>query len=177
MSAAPRTETGPGAALAGLAAAGSAGMLSAAFAFQHLAGMVPCPMCVWQRWPHAVALALGLLLLAPALREARALRVLGALVMAAGAGLALWHVGVEQDWWQGPSTCALGVRSAMDVDQLLDSILQAPIVRCDEVAWRLWGVSMAGWNGLVSAGLAAVWGAAAMLRDGTGPQGSSSASQ
>lgn len=159
--------------LAALAAAGSAGMLAAAFAFQHLGGLAPCPMCVWQRWPHAVGLGLGLLLLVPALREVRALRVLGALALAVGAGLALWHVGVENGWWEGPSTCAVPAREGMSTDQLLDSILAAPVVRCTDVVWEMWGLSMAGWNGIGSAALAALWAGSAMI----GRQGSSSASQ
>jgi disulfide bond formation protein DsbB len=137
---------------AGLAAAGSAGLLAGAFLFQHVAGLAPCPMCVWQRWPHAAALALGLLMLSPALRTAGWLRGLGALAMLISAGLAAFHTGVER-----ASTCAGGQQGGMSADQLMSSIMQAPIVRCDEVAWQLWGLSMASWNGILSLILAGLW--------------------
>lgn len=150
-----------GAALAALAAAGSAGLLAAAFAFQYGAGLAPCPICIWQRWPHAAALALGFAMLAPALRGARWLRALGAAAMAAGAGIALYHTGIERTWWQGPSTCSGGPGEAASTEALLDAIMAAPIVRCTDVAWELAGLSMASWNGLGSLALAGLWLAAA----------------
>jgi len=157
---------------AAAAAAGSAGLLVGAFLFQHVAGYAPCPMCIWQRWPHVAGAALGLALLAPALRRGRALSAVGFLAMAVSAGLALTHTGVERGWWDGPSTCAGGQDADLTTDQLLDAILNAPLVRCTDVAWEMWGLSMASWNGLISLALAALWAFAA-----TRPQASSSASQ
>jgi disulfide bond formation protein DsbB len=161
----------PGEALAALAAAGSAGLLTAAFLFQHVAGLAPCELCVWQRWPHAVAFGLGLLMLAPPLRRFRPMRALGVLAMLTAAGLGLYHTGVERGWWAGPGECSGGQSGDLSTDALMDSILSAPVVRCDEVAWSLWGLSMASWQGLAALALAALW--ALSLR----PQGSSSASQ
>jgi disulfide bond formation protein DsbB len=140
---------------AGLGAAfGSAALLAAAFAFQYLGGLAPCHLCLLQRWPHAVAVLAGLALLAA---PRRALAGLGALAMLAGAGIALYHVGVEQHWWTGPTTCAAPDIGALSSEELLERILAAPVVRCDEIAWSFLGLSMAAWNGLASLGLAALW--------------------
>jgi len=158
-------------ALAGLAGLGSAALLVAAFAFQHLGGLAPCPMCVWQRWPHvaAVGLAAGAVWLGWRWSAA-----LGALALLGNAGLGLFHVGVEQRWWDGPTTCAAGPVGGLSTDALLAQILAAPVTRCDEVAWSWLGVSMAGWNALASLALAGLF-AAAFAR--WGGYASSSASQ
>jgi disulfide bond formation protein DsbB len=157
---------------AGLAAAGSAALLFAALLSQYVGGLAPCPLCIWQRWPHVVGAALGLAMLAPALRPSRLLRAAGALAMLTGAGVALYHTGVERGWWEGPGTCAGGQGAGMSADDLMATIMEAPLVRCDEVAWELWGLSMASWNGLISLALAGLW-----IFSLTRPQGSSSASQ
>ncbi len=140
---------------AGLGAAfGSAALLAAAFAFQHLGGLAPCPLCLWQRWPHALAVLLGLGLLAA---PRRAFAALGALAMLAGAGIAAYHVGIEQDWWPGPASCVAPDVAGLTPEALLERILEAPVVRCDEIAWSFLGLSMAAWNGLACAVLAALW--------------------
>jgi disulfide bond formation protein DsbB len=166
----------PGEALAALAAAGSAGLLVAAFLFQHVAGLAPCELCVQQRWPHAVAFGLGLLMLAPGLRRRRPLRALGVVAMLVAAGLGLRHTGVERGWWEGPGECSAGPTGDLSTDALMDSILSAPVVRCDEVVWSLMGLSMASWQGLAALALAALW-ALAWRIDRAPDQGSSSASQ
>ena len=137
-----------------LAALGSAFLLAAAFGFQHLGGLAPCPLCIWQRWPHAIALALGLALLAA---PSRAIAAIGALTMLAGAGVALYHAGVEQSWWPGPTTCTAPDMAGLTAGQLLERILETPVVRCDEIAWSFLGLSMAAWNGIACLGLAALW--------------------
>ncbi|WP_425090384.1 disulfide bond formation protein B [Tropicimonas sp. S265A] len=135
-----------------LAAAGSAAMLLAAWGFQHLGGLAPCAMCIWQRWPHALAvLAGGLSLISPL---AAWLGLGGAL---ATAGIGGFHTGVERGWWEGPSTCTSGSIEGLSPEELLNQILAAPVVRCDEVPWEMFGLSMASWNMLVSLGLAGVW--------------------
>jgi disulfide bond formation protein DsbB len=149
--------------LSALGAAACAGLLAAAFAFQHLGGLVPCPLCIWQRWPHVAGAALGMaaFALAPS-RGGRLAAGLAALALAAGAALAAYHVGVEQRWWQGPSTCVGGGDiGALSTAELLARIKAAPLVRCDEVAWSLAGLSMAAWNGVASAGLAGLFAVAA----------------
>jgi disulfide bond formation protein DsbB len=137
-----------------IAALGSALMLAAAFGFQYIGEMPPCKMCIWQRWPHGAAVVIGLI---GALFYHRGIAILGALAALTTACVGLYHAGVEQDWWEGPSTCTSGPVSDLSVQDLLTKILEAPIVRCDEIPWELFGLSMAGWNALVSFGLAGIW--------------------
>jgi disulfide bond formation protein DsbB len=136
------------------AASGSLALLLAAFGFQIIGGLAPCPLCLWQRWPHAVAVILGFLIL---VFPARWIAAVGALAMITGAGIGLWHAGIELKWWPGPGTCTAPVAGDMDPGELLDQILAAPVVLCDEVAWSLLGISMAGWNAIASAVLAFLW--------------------
>jgi disulfide bond formation protein DsbB len=144
-----------------LAAGGSLALLFGAFAFQHLGGLAPCAMCLWQRWPHAAAAVIGALALAV---PGRLLPLAGALAAATGAALGLYHTGVERGWWEGPDTCTAGPVAGIAPGDLLEQILAAPVVRCDEVAWEWLGLSMAGWNALLSLGLAALWLMAARRR-------------
>lgn len=156
-----------------LAGAGSAGLLAAALGSQFLGGLTPCPLCIWQRWPHAAAVVIALAGATVLVRHARPLAGLGALAMLIGAGIGLYHTGIERGWWQGPASCsAAGDVGAMSTDQLMSRIMETPLVRCDEVLWELLGLSMASWNALASLALAGLWLAAAMRR-----QDSSSASQ
>lgn len=143
----------------GLAAAGgSAGLLLAALGFQYLGGYAPCDLCILQRWPHGVAILIGLALL---VWPRRGLAMLGALALATGSGIAAYHVGVEQGWWPGPTTCTGADVGSLTPDELLKRILAAPVTRCDDISWSFLGLSMAAWNGLFSAGLAALWARAA----------------
>jgi disulfide bond formation protein DsbB len=138
-----------------LALAGSVGLLGGAFAFQHIGGMAPCEMCIWQRWPHVLAIALGIAALAAPAWRAR-ISWLGAATMAVSAGLALLHTGVERKWWEGITQCSVA-QGDMSTDALLDAILAAPVVRCDQVAWQMGGLSMASWNGVISLFLLLYW--------------------
>ena len=140
-----------------VAGAGSVALLGGALAFQYLGGLYPCQMCIWQRWPHGLAIAAALVaLLVPSAR--RPLAILGGLIVLVGAGIGLFHAGVEQGWWEGVTACAstqdLGALSA---DELLNQILEAPVVRCDEIPWSLGGLSMAAWNAVLSLVIAVVW--------------------
>ncbi|MBT8456924.1 MAG: disulfide bond formation protein B [Rhodobacteraceae bacterium] len=137
-----------------LAAAGSAAMLLSAWAFQYIGGLAPCTMCIWQRWPHAAAAVIGL----PALAVAGPLLpLLGALAAATTGGIGIYHTGVERNWWQGPTTCTSGGVEGLSPQELMDQIMAAPLVQCDQVAWEMFGLSMASWNAVVSFGLAAIW--------------------
>lgn len=139
--------------LTALAALGSAGLLAGAFVFQYL-GFEPCKMCIWQRYPHAAAVGIGALaLLFPVVW----LFLAGAVAAATTAAIGFYHAGVEQGWWQGPSTCSTGAIDGMSADALLDQIMTAPLVRCDEIPWALFGVSMAGWNAILSTALMMLW--------------------
>jgi len=79
------------------------------------------------------------------------------LIILLGAMIAFYHMGVEYKWWDGPSTCTSGTISGLTSSELLAKILKAPIVRCDEVQWQFFGLSMAAWNGLISIILSIVW--------------------
>ncbi len=139
--------------LTALAALGSAGLLAGAFVFQML-GYAPCQMCIWQRYPHAVATGMGALAL---LLPLKWLLLAGAAAAGTTSAIGFYHVGVEQGWWQGPTTCSAGPIGNVSSEELLDQILSAPLVRCDEIPWELFGLSMAGWNALISLGLVMCW--------------------
>lgn len=146
--------------LALLAGAGSAGLLIAALGFQAV-GYAPCELCILQRWPHVAAVAIaGLIWLTG---RVRLLAMLGMIAAGTAMGLALYHTGVEMKLWAGPSQCSgtIGSLATMSPAELMERLQSAPVVRCDEVAWRFLGLSMAGWNAVLSAGLAMVWGVAA----------------
>lgn len=141
-----------------LAAAGSLALMIGAFGFQYIGGLPPCKMCIWQRYPHVVAIVIGLI----ALRfETAMLAWFGAVAAFATAAVGAYHTGVERGWWEGPTTCTSGPIGGLSSDQLFDQIMNAPLVRCDEVAWSLMGLSMASWNMIASLALVAVWIAAA----------------
>lgn len=137
-----------------VAAGGSLALLLGAFAFQYIGGMAPCRLCIWQRWPHAAAVLIGVIALGVG---GRTLPTLGALAAFATAAFGVYHTGVERRWWEGPTTCTSGGIDGVSAQDLLNQILAAPIVRCEEVAWEMLTLSMATWNALLSLALVAVW--------------------
>ncbi|GLO74387.1 dihydroneopterin aldolase [Phaeobacter italicus] len=141
-----------------LASAGSAALLLGAFGFQYIGEMAPCKLCIWQRYPHGAAVVIGAVALAfPVL----ILPYLGALAALATAGVGAYHTGVERGWWEGPSTCTSGPIGNLSADELMQQIMSAPLVRCDDVPWEMLGLSMASWNAVASFVLALLWIAAA----------------
>ena len=145
-----------------IAAGGSAAMLIGAWAFQHLGGLAPCKMCIWQRWPHGIAALLGPTAVFAGGILALALPLLGAAAALTTAGIGVYHTGVERDWWQGPASCTSAPIEGLTPQELLAQITAAPVVQCDQVAWAMFGLSMASWNALISLFLAAIWIAVAM---------------
>jgi disulfide bond formation protein DsbB len=145
-----------------LAALGSGALLGGALYFQYVMGLAPCEMCHWQRWPHMVAVAAGLLAAAsfawPRLALVFALTAITALLVTSAIGV--FHVGVEYRWWEGPQACSGNIPRGLSTEQLKKYLFGARMVRCDETAWSLWGISMAGWNALLSAALAFMLGSA-----------------
>jgi disulfide bond formation protein DsbB len=140
----------------------SALMLAIAHAFQHLGQMAPCPLCLRQRevyWGALTIAAAGLLAarLAPALFIPRATAALLAVAFLAGAGVAFYHAGAEYKFWPAPASCAVvsGPITASDLTAALDAPAR-PLPRCDSAPWALFGISMAGYNGLISLALAGV---------------------
>ena len=138
-----------------------AALLAGAFAFEHIGGLYPCEMCWWQRWAHMAALPFALLAWAIGGRLAdggRLLVRLAALAILASGAIGFYHAGVEAGIFEGITQCT-SVQSGGSTEELLARIMAAPIVRCDEVPWSLWGVSMAGWNAILSllAALLILW--------------------
>ena len=134
-------------------------LILGALFFQYALGYPPCEMCHWQRWPHIAAAIVGLgggLLLrgSPMMLT---LAVLTLLLVATSGAIGVFHTGVEWQWWPGPSACTTGYFFTGKLD------LNAPVPRCDVAAWRLLGISMAGYNAVISLGTAAL-GAALLVR-------------
>ena len=136
-----------------LAMIGSAALLIGAWGFQYF-GYAPCKMCYWQRYPHMAAVVIGLAALA---LSNRFLPLLGALASFITGAIGVFHTGVEKKWWDGPATCTSSGTEGLTPQELLEKIMAAPLVRCDEVAWDLFGLSMATWNAALSFGLCALW--------------------
>lgn len=136
-----------------LAAFGSFALLAGAFVFQML-GYAPCKLCLWQRWPHGAAIVLGL---AAVFVSWRALPWLGAAAAMTTGAIGFYHTGVERGIFEGPDTCTSNGVGGLTAEELLEQIMAAPLIRCDEVAWSMLGLSMASWNMIISFGLALVW--------------------
>jgi disulfide bond formation protein DsbB len=152
--------TAPSGALAAAAAA-SAALLAGAHAFERFGGLAPCALCLDQRQAHWAALGVALAGLALGMifktrRVVAAAVGACALVYLVSAGLAFYHTGVEHKFWPGPATCS-GSAATLPAGSL-DDVLNgtAPVVSCTDAAWTLFGVSMAGYNLLISAALFAL---------------------
>ena len=115
-------------------------------------GLHPCEMCYWQRWPHqaAIVLAALALILQSNPSAMRALTLLAAIAIAVSGAIGVFHAGVEYGLWDGITTCATGGGGAVS----LDSIMGAPLIRCDTAQWTLFGISLAGFNAIFSLGAA-----------------------
>jgi disulfide bond formation protein DsbB len=142
--------TMPGSALTLLAA--SLGALGFAFVMQYGFDLPPCTLCLWQRWPYAVASALSLLCLLarPYGRKSVFFIISCALCYIAGIGLALFHSGVERHFWAGTSSCSVEPLGAGSTEDLRQMLLHTMTARCDEIAWTFLDLSMANWNILIS---------------------------
>lgn len=138
--------------------------LAIAFASQYWGGLQPCVLCWYQRYPYMVVAALGLIGLIAAGWPAllRFILLLAALAFFVDAGIAAFHVGVEQHWWAGTSECGSEIDLNGSTEDLTKLLLNQPVVRCDVPAWVMFGISMAGYNFLYAAlcGLATLWAAA-----------------
>ena len=121
-------------------------LLGGAYISQYGFGLYPCEMCWWQRWPHFAAV--GFALLAFVAAPQRLWTGLAAIAILASGAIGLFHAGVEYGWWPGITSCA--VISGGGTGSALDDIMNTPLVRCDAPAWTLFGISLAGYNFLVS---------------------------
>jgi disulfide bond formation protein DsbB len=163
--------TRPAVTAAVLVAAGGAATILGAYFFQYVLGLRPCPLCLEQRIAYYVSIPLAIVVAAAAGRGApRGVVMMGlsviALAMLFNSGLALFHAGVEWKWWPGPQECSGPLTDLSAGGDLLSSLTNLTIVRCDEAAWRFLGLSLAGYNVLISLALAAIaaGGAAATWR-------------
>jgi disulfide bond formation protein DsbB len=132
-------------------------LLGGALGSQYVGGLHPCEMCYWQRWPHGAAIVLALFAFtAPGTSQrSRTLTLLAALAIAVSGAIGVYHAGVEAKIFEGFTQCTATGRGLSTAD-LLKQISRAPLVRCDEVQFRFLGISMAGWNAILSLGGAAL---------------------
>ena len=129
-----------------------AAALAGAYGSQYLGGLIPCEMCWWQRYAHMAALALAV----PAfLVRERAMVWLAALAIAVSGAIGFYHAGVELHYFPGFTECTATVTGG-STEEFLKAIMRAPMVRCDDVQWSFLGISMAGWNAILSLGSALV---------------------
>ena len=147
-------------------AAVAAATLAGAWFFQLVLDIQPCPLCLEQRYAYYLAVPLALLVAISAAKDApRALTVIGLVLLTAAAlgnaGLGTYHAGVEWGLWQGPTDCTGTIGGLGSAGGLLDRLDSVKVIRCDEVQWRFLGISLAGYNVLISLLMAALagWGA------------------
>ena len=127
-------------------------LIAGAYISEYGFGLDPCEMCWWQRYPHFAAI--GLALLSTMARPRKAFIAFAALAIMISGVIGAFHAGVEYGWWEGITACANPIGAGGGSP--LDAIMNAPLVRCDTAQWSLFGISLAGWNALIStlAGLA-----------------------
>lgn len=127
-------------------------LLAGAFGSQYFGGLFPCEMCWWQRYAHMAALAPAVLAFAAPAESARsrALTLLAALGIAVSGGIGVYHAGVEAKIFEGVTTCTSTLKPGGSTADLLKQIVAAPIIRCDQVQWSFLGISLAGWNSIIS---------------------------
>ena len=136
----------------------SIGVIAGALLFQYVGGLQPCELCLAERWPYYGAIVIAALALATDRRRALSGIALLALIFLGSAGLAAYHVGVEQHWIEGPTACTGGASGAKSAEELMKFLQNQQPVRCDEVQWSLLGLSLAGWNVVTSLLLLVVTG-------------------
>ena len=135
-------------------------LLAGAWGSQLIGGLVPCEMCHWQRWPHYAAVAVAALAYVVPGRSSRVTAVaVAAILIAISGAIGVFHAGVEYHWWHGITACSTSAAGeGVSTDEMLRRILAAPVVRCDAAQWTLFGISLAGYNAILSLGGAAVIG-------------------
>ena len=128
-------------------------VVGSAISSEVFGGLAPCVLCLYQRIPYGITIVLGLIaafsprLFLPAM-------VLAAITFLVGGGIAVYHVGVEQSWWTGTEECVGSTDKAASIDELRAQIMATPVIRCNDIQWSLFGISMAGYNVLASLVLA-----------------------
>jgi disulfide bond formation protein DsbB len=137
--------------------AASAVVLGGVLLSQYWGGLAPCDLCLKERWPWTAAIAISVVAATAGSRRALPrVALLLVLVFAAGTALAFYHVGVELHWFAGPSACTAAAGTPTTLEALKAQLLHQQPVRCDEPAWALFGISLAGWNLLASLAMAGI---------------------
>ena len=131
-----------------------AALLAGAYGSQYWGGLHPCEMCYWQRWPHFAAIAFALISLAMrgAADKGRSFVWLAALAIFISGAIGVYHAGVEAGVFEGMTQCSATGGSG----DILADIMATPLIRCDEVQYSFLGISMAGWNAIISIGFASL---------------------
>ncbi|MBL8706174.1 MAG: disulfide bond formation protein B [Rhodospirillales bacterium] len=138
-------------------------VVGTAVASQYIGGLEPCILCYYQRYPWYAVIGIAILALVVSNRTAvdrprAALLGLCALVFVVGTGIAVYHVGVEHKVFEGPAACGSVTITGQSIDALRAQLVGKPVVRCDQPAWTLFGVSMAGYNLVASVAMALLSG-------------------
>ena len=126
----------------------STALLGGALMSQYVVGLLPCDLCIWQRWPHLTVILLALIGLSGIMPRSMLWLIFIAGIVSVGFGG--YHAGIEYGFWAGPAGCTANLILDGDIKALTQQLLDTPLMRCDEVPWSLFGVSMAGWNALIS---------------------------
>ena len=134
----------------GLSIAGgiSTTLLGGALLFQYVGGLAPCSLCIWQRWPHLAVIIMAFIGLSGVMPRG----MLWLIFIAGSISVCLggYHAGIEYGFWAGPTGCSASLLPDGDIKALTQQLLITPLVRCDNAPWSLFGISMAGWNALIS---------------------------
>ena len=137
-----------------------AALILGALGSQYIGGLFPCEMCHWQRWPHYTAIGLALVaFIAPGRLGRTALALAIAAILISGA-IGIFHAGVEYHWWQGLTRCSAPA-SGRSTAEIFAEIMATPAIQCDVAQWTLFGISLAGFNAIISIfggfGIIALW--------------------
>lgn len=131
-------------------------VIGGALLFQYVGGLQPCELCLLERWPYYGAIVVTGVALATGVPRPVWWVSLLALIFLGSTGLAAYHVGVEQHWIAGPTACTGGASGAKSAEELMKFLSEQQTTRCDEIQWSLAGLSLAGWNLVISLGLLAI---------------------
>lgn len=135
-------------------------LLAGAYGSEYLGGLLPCEMCYWQRWAHMAGVAFAAIALAAGRLpdRGRTLVWLAAAAIFVSGAIGFYHAGVEAGYFEGFTQCT-STASGASPDELIADILSKPLIRCDDVQWAWLGISMAGWNAILSVltALVVVW--------------------
>ncbi|MEZ0243539.1 MAG: disulfide bond formation protein B [Sphingomonas sp.] len=126
-------------------------LMGGALGSQYIGHLVPCEMCHWQRWPHYAAIGVAALaFIVPGRAAQIGLVSIAALLIATSGGIGIFHAGVEYHWWDGITACTANGDASESGMDIINRIQHAPMVRCDLPQWTLFGISLAGFNAIIS---------------------------